>query len=118
MHDTPNSHTADSNSLDIHIYIRRTLQWDNEAAVMAEIRDDLKPNVQLWNSLFNIPYHLFRHRVKLIAQANLEQVKNVSITNAEQVPQGAMIVPVDDDDWFSPDLATHLRKAYDDTMCG
>lgn len=103
---------------EIVICVRTTLNWQDEAAVVAGMIERFKPRYEAWNSRFSIPYHLFRHRLKEIAQANLRRVTGVTIVEPDRVPPGALIVPVDDDDWFSPDLAAHLRAAYDPSKHG
>ena len=51
----------------IYLCIRQTTDWADEAAFRAQLPPLYAPTVQLWNDTFNIPYHLFRHRVRQIA---------------------------------------------------
>lgn len=97
----------------ICICVRRTLDWGNKAAVDAGLIKAFRPKLELWNATFNIPYHEFRQRLKRIAQLSLERVENAQRANVEAAPAGALLVRVDDDDWFSPDLANRLREAFD-----
>lgn len=96
----------------IYICIRRTLDWRDEAAFDAQLDPAFRPKVDVWNATFSISYHLFRHRLKAIAQSNLHRVDGATIADFAQVPPGELIVPVDDDDWFAPDLVLRLRRAY------
>ena len=96
----------------VYICIRRTLDWSDEATFDAQLDPAFRPKVDVWNATFSIPYHLFRHRLKAIAQSNLYRVDGAIVADFAKVPPGELIVPVDDDDWFAPDLVLRLRRAY------
>jgi len=98
---------------EIVICVRATLDWQDEAAVVAGLVDRFRPKYELWNARFSVPYHLFRHRVTEIARENLRRVEGARVVGPDAVPPGALVVPVDDDDWFHPDLARHLREAWE-----
>ncbi len=93
----------------IHLVVRRTTDWDNEAEVRAQIPERLRSVVALWNKTFDIPYHAFRSELKHIAQLNLARVVGAVSIPRDQIPAGAIVVPSDDDDWFAPNLATVLE---------
>jgi hypothetical protein len=95
----------------VHIVVRHTTDWSDEAGVRAQLPDGFAALVDLWNDVFEMPYHRFRVRLKEIAQANLACVEGAVVSDLEQVPPGALIVPVDDDDWFSPELARVLLES-------
>lgn len=103
---------------EIVVCVRATLDWQDRAAVEAGMIERFRPKYDAWNSRFSVPYHLFRHRLKEIAQENLRNVEGVRSVEVDDIPPGALVVPVDDDDWFCPDLARHLRAAYDETKRG
>jgi len=96
--------------------MRGTLDWTSKAAVDAGLIDTLRPVVEMWNACFNIPYHEFRQRLKIIAQLCLGRVEDVRYASFKSAPPGALLVPVDDDDWFSPDLVHRLRQAFDPSI--
>jgi len=98
------------------ICVRRTLDWTSKAAVDAGLIGAFRPMVELWNASFNIPYHEFRQRLKAIAQLCLSRVEGAQLASLDSPPPGALLVPVDDDDWFSPDLAHRLRQASDPSI--
>jgi len=100
----------------IYICVRRTLDWGSKAAVDAELIESFRPKVELWNATFNIPFHEFRRRLKVIAELNLERVENAQRASVKAAPPGALLVPVDDDDWFSPDLANRLLDEFDPSI--
>jgi hypothetical protein len=94
----------------IYIWVRATLDWRDEDAFWAQVRPDFRSKVALWNATFNIPFHLFRHRVRQIAALNLSKVEGSVCVDWEQIPDGALVVPVDDDDWLAPSLANVLDR--------
>src|SRR5262245_31141736 len=97
--------------MSITICIRCSIDWNDEAAVAQQIQEEFRPKMEMWNATFTIPYHRFRQRIKEIAQRNLAQIDGAEIVPLEETAAGAIVVPIDDDDWFSPDLATILRQA-------
>ena len=92
----------------LHICVRRTLPWHDEAAVAATLAPLMRPRVELWNATFNLSYAAFRHRLNLIARENWSRIEHARLTPLGEIPPGALVVPVDDDDWFSPELGRRL----------
>ena len=97
----------------VYIKLRGTLDWGDRAAVEAGLIEKFRPKVETWNATFNIPYHEFRQRLKAIAQSSLKRVENARFATDDAVPPGALLVPVDDDDWFAPDLVERLGAETD-----
>lgn len=95
----------------IHVCIRATLDWQDRAAVEAGLIPAFRPKYDAWNATFDMPYHRFRHRVCEIAQLALSRVEGVLSSTPDAVPPGDVLVPVDDDDWLAPDLASHVGRA-------
>ncbi len=65
-----------------------------------------------------MPYHVFRQRLKTIAELSLARVEGAARSELEAVPPGHVIVPVDDDDWFAPDLGVQLLRVRDPNARG
>jgi hypothetical protein len=86
------------------------VNWEDERAAMAQVRPHVRPKVDVWNRTFDMPYHVFRHRLREIAGRNLAAVEGAVRARWEEIPEGALVVPVDDDDWFAPDLAAVLER--------
>jgi hypothetical protein len=102
----------------ICICVRATLDWQDEAAVEARLIDAFRPKVHAWNATFTLPYHLVRHRLKTLAQSNLARVDGAACVPLDAIPPDALVIPVDDDDWLAPDLATRLRERRDPAARG
>jgi integrase len=102
----------------IYIWVRATVDWQDEEAFLAQLSDELRPKVEVWNATFTIPYHLFRHELREIARLNLSRVENVVCAPWGEIPEGAIVLPVDDDDWFAPDVALAIESRYDPDAIG
>ena len=103
----------------IHIWIRRTVDWANEDAAVEQLTDPwLKPKVPLWNATFNITYQRFRYRVAQIALLAHSQVEGARLSKWDEIPDGAVVLPVDDDDWFAPSAASVLERELDPHALG
>jgi hypothetical protein len=98
----------------VYIWVRATLDWEREEAV----RPTFRPRVDLWNATFNLSFHAFRHRVREIARLNHSRVEGTVCAGWEEIPGGALVLPVDDDDWFSPDTARVLERELDPRAVG
>ena len=102
----------------IYIVVRQTTEWGNEAVVRAQLPERIRHAVDLWNSTFALPYHVFRRELTRIAKINRSRIAGASCVARAEVPAGATVVPTDDDDWFVPELATTLETAIDGTHVG
>ena len=102
----------------IAIWVRSTVDWSDEQVFLAQAPADLPPKVELWNETFTIPFHLFRLRVRQIAEGNLARVEGAVCAAWEEIPGGALVLPVDDDDWFAPDVAVELGRLLDPAFAG
>ena len=71
-----------------------------------------------WNDTFNISYQRFRHRVEQIAQLNHSRVEGAVVSEWDEIPDGALVMPVDDDDWFVPGAAQALEAELDPEAIG
>jgi hypothetical protein len=102
----------------IHICIRHRLDWQDEQLVTAQIVPAFRAKLDAWNATFDMPYHAFRLQLKRIAEENLGRVEGAVRSSLREVPWGHVVVPVDDDDWFAPDLAIRLEQERDPSAWG
>jgi hypothetical protein len=93
----------------IHIVVRATVDWNDEAAFNAQIPAQVRPGIEAWNATFQMPFHIYRRELKRIAGLSLARVEGATCVPAQDVPAGALAVPVDDDDWFAPALGRVLQ---------
>jgi hypothetical protein len=100
----------------IYIVIRKTLDWANESAFRAQIPEEMRAAIGLWNATFNMPYHQYRSELRRIAQLNLARIQGAACVSQNEIPEGAVAVPVDDDDWFAPGLAQTLERSMGDHL--
>ena len=94
----------------IHICIRQTADWSDEQAFWEQLEPKHRARVELFNRTFNLAFHEFRRRLCEIRRLNHEQVEGALHTPWDQVPDGGVVMPVDDDDWFAPDAALALSR--------
>jgi hypothetical protein len=102
----------------VYFWLRATLDWSDEAAFNAQLPGYFVDKVRLWNKTFNLPYHLFRHRVREIAACNHADIQGARFAEWEKIPSGGLVVPVDDDDWFAPDLPEQLANVVEPRVFG
>ena len=89
----------------VRIWVRQTLDYDDARAFDAQLLPEFRAQVELWDALFEMPFRVFRSRVRAIARANLERVEGAEIADWDDIPDGALVLPCDDDDWFAPHAA-------------
>jgi hypothetical protein len=94
----------------IYIWIRRTCDWYDEEAFLAQVDERFEDRLAVWNETFEMPYHQFRARLFEIAQDNLAQVRGATVAEWDEIPEGALVMPTDDDDWFAPHAAETLER--------
>jgi hypothetical protein len=102
----------------IYIWVRKTLDWDDEEAALGQITAAFQPKVDRWNATFTMSYPRFRARLAQIADRNHAQVEGAVRAQWDEIPDGAMVLPVDDDDWFAPTAARMLERSVDPAIDG
>ena len=103
----------------VYIWVRKTLNWADEEGALAQIAHPwIRSKVELWNRTFNISYQHFRARLAEIAALNHSAVTGATRSSWDQIPDGSLVLPVDDDDWFAPQAARVLDQELDSSTCG
>ena len=102
----------------IYAWVRKTVKWRDEEAFRAQLEPRFAQRVELWDRSFEIPYHLFRHRVREIARESLARAEGVTVVEWDQIPDGALVVPIDDDDWLAPGIGPALEAEHLDGTLG
>jgi hypothetical protein len=100
----------------IHVCVRATLDWWDRECVETHILPQFRPKLEAWNATFDMPYHVFRARLRQIALLNVSLVEGATCSAISEVGSGDVIVPIDDDDWLAPDLVGRLRSEYEPTV--
>ena len=103
----------------IYVWVRPGVDWADEDGLRERLREDLRPGFDLWNATFGISLPRFRLRLREIARQNHATVEGAIRATWDEIPDGALVLPVDDDDWFAPEVATTLadRLPSDSNGC-
>lgn len=96
----------------IYICIRRTANWKDVAGYRARLIAGFVPHINEWDATFYITYREFRAAVAEITMANLKAVRGGVIAPYEEIPEGAIVMPCDDDDWTAPHAAEILAESF------
>ena len=98
---------------DVCIFVRSNIDWLN---FDYKVKFGAERQVGFWNDVFKMPYHIFRHRLQQLAERNLNDLGLPVVKDIKQALTHTVVIPVDDDDWFSPDLNAVVRREFDLTM--
>ena len=96
----------------IYFWIQSDLDWQDEEAFWAQVPPGLKPRVDLVDSTFNMPFHIFRHRARDRGAQPLARRGRRGLGRVGRDPSVARVVPVDDDDWFAPNVGQVLEREW------
>lgn len=104
---------SNDHASNIYLFVRRTTDWSNEQVFRSQLPPAFAPKVETWNQTFNIPYHVFRHRLCEIANENQAAVGAPKTDCWDDIPSGAIVMPTDDDDWFVPNAAHRVAATME-----
>jgi hypothetical protein len=128
--------TLESNAVYIPIvlYVRTNVDWgsmteenflrqeqfSNSVRALSDAqKEGFLQAIRLWNRTFGMSYFAYRQRLKEIAELNWTRVRNLDLVvrrpDLITILDGLdryVVLPVDDDDWFHPDVANVLRRRW------
>ncbi len=102
----------------VYLVIRKTTDWNDARVFAAQIPAGFAPTVELWDATLTLPYRIFRRELKRIAALTWSRVAGAALVPRHDIPSDGIVVPTDDDDWFSPHLASVLIAHVDDSRVG
>ena len=102
----------------VFIWVRSAIDWADEAVFVSQVKPGFLPKLERWNETFTMPYHRFRHEVCEIARLSLARVARAAVRPWDEIPDGAIVLPSDDDDWFAPDIVALLEARRDEEATG
>jgi hypothetical protein len=85
---------------------------------MERVVPEFRAKIDVWNETFEMPYHVFRRRLCEIAELNRSRVEGAVEAEWDEIPDGALVLPVDDDDWFAPEAARVVESEHDPALTG
>jgi hypothetical protein len=96
----------------VYICIRLTAAWEDEAGYRSRLIAGLVPHIDAWDATFRTSYREFRAAIAEITMASLRAVRGAVIAPYEEIPEGAVVMPCDDDDWTAPHAAEALVEPF------
>lgn len=121
-------------SIPVVLYVRTNIDWgglteetflkqEQESNSVRGMTEDQKREflraIRLWNRTFALSYFAYRQRLKEIAELNWTRMQNLDLVVRRQDLFSVLdwlghciVLPVDDDDWFHPDVANVLRRHW------
>ena len=72
--------------------MRATVDWEDERAFLAQASPDFRAKVEVWNDSFNIPFHVFRRRVREIGELSLGRVEGAVRARWGEIPDGGVVL--------------------------
>lgn len=73
----------------------------------------LSAYVSFWNRHFRVEFREFRHELKVIALDTFAATGAEVVQTLPRLADDDLVAPTDDDDWFPPDLFSHLSGSPD-----
>ena len=96
----------------VYICIRRTANWKDEAGYRSRLIASFVPHIDAWDATFRTSYREFRSAIADITMDSLRAVRGAVIAPYDEIPEGAIVMPCDDDDWTAPHAAEVLAEFF------
>lgn len=92
----------------VYICIRLTAAWEDKAGYRSRLIAGLVPHIEARDATFSTPYHEFRAAIAEITMTGLRAVRAAVIAPYNDISEGAIVMPCDDDGWKAPHAAEAL----------
>jgi len=111
------------------ILLRRTEDWEQwsldeylEYLPTANLTTDpnqlelLVWNVKRWSQIWRPSFTALRGRITAIARKNWARLDNIDFiyNDCNNLPSDLIVFPVDDDDWFNPDVVPTVMRVFEE----
>lgn len=100
-------------------FLRQEQPPGSACPMSAEQRQALLRAIRLWDRTFRMSYFSYRQRLKEIAELSWTRIRNLDLILRRpglsailDILDEYIVLPVDDDDWFHPDIADVLRRRW------
>jgi len=107
----------DWKNLDLDAFSSMNSGTDEARSIAVNVRAKMSTAIEQWESSFDFSFFEYRQRLKEIAEANWARLDRVHaiIKGDSMLPviwdmDDSIVIPVDDDDWFAPELSTRLLE--------
>lgn len=114
---------VDWRSLDESTFLRQEALNKSVRPMSLEVKMRLYEAIQIWNQTFAMSYFEYRQRLREIAWDTWLKIEGLDgiIRNRHGaigscLPSGTILLPVDEDDWFSPQAANTLKAAFSEEI--
>lgn len=73
-------------------------------------------NVERWSQMMRPSYTQLREKIAAIARKNWARLQNIDFiyNDCNDLPPDLIVFPVDDDDWFNPEVVPTVMKVFEE----
>ncbi len=95
--------------------VRSMSDWQDGQNLLTAPWDGWEDRLQWWDEVFEMPYHVYRYGLQIIARKNWARISGldsiVSVRSWQpELFHDAVVIPIDDDDWLAPQICHVIRN--------